>query len=248
MTDREAILATVLATPDDDIARLVFADWLEEHDEAELGRFIRAGVTAARYRDENVIDDRAFYQALVDLATVCETGATASWLSALGMGPTPLATGDWAWDNAADRVTVRVGGSVGIFERGMLARVSLTFDECPAVGSAGIAAWPVDRFVVFDVRGLVLWLEPPSDDPLGWKLTATLTTLAHQPGRGRLWWVSGALSTPRMASSLTHDPPHRWAVARTFPDRTTLSAEFPEAVVELLAGLRISAGDVWPSQ
>ena len=48
MTDREALLAAVRESPDDDLPRLVFADWLEEHGEAERSAFIRAQVEASR--------------------------------------------------------------------------------------------------------------------------------------------------------------------------------------------------------
>src|SRR5262245_53219629 len=47
MTDRDALLAAALGKPADDTARLVLDDSLEEHAEPELGRFLRAGVTAA---------------------------------------------------------------------------------------------------------------------------------------------------------------------------------------------------------
>jgi uncharacterized protein (TIGR02996 family) len=40
MTEREAFLAAIAAAPDDDVPRLVFADWLEERDDP-LGEFIR---------------------------------------------------------------------------------------------------------------------------------------------------------------------------------------------------------------
>ncbi|MDB5312584.1 MAG: hypothetical protein JWO38_6786 [Gemmataceae bacterium] len=51
MTDRERLLAAVLDSPADDTARLVLSDHLQDHDEPALGRFIRAGVIAARFRD-----------------------------------------------------------------------------------------------------------------------------------------------------------------------------------------------------
>ena len=41
MTDRDALLASVLASPDDDAPRLVYADWLEEHGEPERAEFVR---------------------------------------------------------------------------------------------------------------------------------------------------------------------------------------------------------------
>jgi uncharacterized protein (TIGR02996 family) len=40
MIEREALLAAIAAAPADDVPRLVFADWLEEHDDP-LGEFIR---------------------------------------------------------------------------------------------------------------------------------------------------------------------------------------------------------------
>jgi uncharacterized protein (TIGR02996 family) len=48
MTDREALLAAVRESPDDDLPRLVFADWLDDRGESERAAFIRAQVEAAR--------------------------------------------------------------------------------------------------------------------------------------------------------------------------------------------------------
>jgi uncharacterized protein (TIGR02996 family) len=41
MTDRDALLAAITANPDEDTPRLVYADWLQEHDEADRAEFIR---------------------------------------------------------------------------------------------------------------------------------------------------------------------------------------------------------------
>src|SRR3954447_17608304 len=41
MSDRDALLAAILAAPDDDLPRLVFADFLEEEGDDEYARFIR---------------------------------------------------------------------------------------------------------------------------------------------------------------------------------------------------------------
>jgi uncharacterized protein (TIGR02996 family) len=48
MTERDALLAGVLAEPEEDTPRLVYADWLEENDDAERGEFIRIEVELAR--------------------------------------------------------------------------------------------------------------------------------------------------------------------------------------------------------
>ena len=41
MTDRDAILEAIFAAPDDDAPRLVYADWLDEHDHPEQAEFVR---------------------------------------------------------------------------------------------------------------------------------------------------------------------------------------------------------------
>jgi uncharacterized protein (TIGR02996 family) len=52
MTDREALLRAVCENPEDDLPRLVFADWLEDHDEPERARFIRVQVEFAQLARE----------------------------------------------------------------------------------------------------------------------------------------------------------------------------------------------------
>jgi uncharacterized protein (TIGR02996 family) len=48
MTDREVLLRAVCENPDDDLPRLVFADWLEEHGEPDRAEFIRVQCELAR--------------------------------------------------------------------------------------------------------------------------------------------------------------------------------------------------------
>jgi uncharacterized protein (TIGR02996 family) len=54
MSDRAAFLAAVRAAPDDDLPRLVFADWLDEHGDP-LGEFIRVQLELHPIRDH--LDD-----------------------------------------------------------------------------------------------------------------------------------------------------------------------------------------------
>lgn len=51
MTDRESLIRAICETPDDDVPRLVFADWLEEHGEAERAGFIRLQCEIAEWFD-----------------------------------------------------------------------------------------------------------------------------------------------------------------------------------------------------
>ena len=62
MSDRDALLAAVLAAPDDDLPRLVFADWLEETGHpanAARARFIRLQVAAEAAADRTDLDRQA---------------------------------------------------------------------------------------------------------------------------------------------------------------------------------------------
>jgi len=47
-SDRDALFAAILANPDEDTPRLVYADWLEENGEAERAEFIRVQIELAR--------------------------------------------------------------------------------------------------------------------------------------------------------------------------------------------------------
>lgn len=49
MTEREALLRAVCESPDDDTPRLVFADWLDEHDEPERAEFIQVQVALQQF-------------------------------------------------------------------------------------------------------------------------------------------------------------------------------------------------------
>jgi len=51
--DREAFLQTILEAPDDDTARLIFADWLEERGESERAELIRVQCELARLPEDN---------------------------------------------------------------------------------------------------------------------------------------------------------------------------------------------------
>jgi uncharacterized protein (TIGR02996 family) len=50
MTEGEALLAAILSEPDEDTPRLVYADWLDEHDQFERAEFIRVQIALARTR------------------------------------------------------------------------------------------------------------------------------------------------------------------------------------------------------
>jgi uncharacterized protein (TIGR02996 family) len=58
MSDRDALLAAILADSADDTARLVFADWLAENGESDRGEFIRIEIELARTPPTTEDDER----------------------------------------------------------------------------------------------------------------------------------------------------------------------------------------------
>lgn len=48
MSDEAALLAAIIANPDDDTVRLVYADWLDENGRSERAEFIRVQIAVAR--------------------------------------------------------------------------------------------------------------------------------------------------------------------------------------------------------
>ena len=75
--DEADLLRAVFATPDDDLPRLVYADWLTENGEPEYGDFIRVQVELARWREyvappeilEIANSGRMYSQSAIDLIT-----------------------------------------------------------------------------------------------------------------------------------------------------------------------------------
>ena len=54
-TDERALLAAIIAHPDEDTPRLAYADWLQEHDRPERAEYIRLDIRLAnlQYGDPN---------------------------------------------------------------------------------------------------------------------------------------------------------------------------------------------------
>ena len=232
----------MLENPADDTARLVLADLLRESDDPDdraLGRFLWAGVTAARFRGDRVIDDPLYYAAQREIAAVASAGYPARWLCSLGAGPVP-ADRDWGWDSTFDRVTVRVGGVAGVFTRGMLAGLSLPLGDWYAIAPAALASWPLEQGTVTDVPGLAFSIDAADG---AWRLSARLRV----PGR-RVPLVGGGVVPAAVASfaSLT-DGPGDWRVEEIRPDRAALVAGLTSVSASLVADLRDVAGDRWPS-
>jgi uncharacterized protein (TIGR02996 family) len=53
MSERDALLQAIIDNPEDDAPRLVFADWLDDHDEPERAEFIRVQVELANLPEDD---------------------------------------------------------------------------------------------------------------------------------------------------------------------------------------------------
>ena len=66
-TERDALIAAILANPDDDAPRKVFADWCDEHGMEDMARLFRRGRTYYLLIEHLIFveGDQALYRALV---------------------------------------------------------------------------------------------------------------------------------------------------------------------------------------
>jgi uncharacterized protein (TIGR02996 family) len=243
VTDREALLAAVLADPADDTARLVLSDLLRESDipgDQALGRFIWAGVTAARFRDEEMILDPLYYTAQQEIAEVTSEGWPAVWLSLI-FGITSIRQVGWAWDSTVDRVSVRLGNFTGIYLRGMLHELAVPGLQWGLSASAALASWPLTTGTILDTPGLSYTIGPVS---AGWRLTAHL----RLPRRRVPMTAGGVIPAAVSPFPFLVEESTVLHAAETFPDRTTLAAALGMTSWELIAELREEAGDRWPNR
>ena len=83
MPDRESFVAAIAAAPQDDLPRLVFADWLDENGESERAEFIRAQVRRAA--EWGGPDDGSLAQTALTAFDSQGVGWCHTFLTALGL-------------------------------------------------------------------------------------------------------------------------------------------------------------------
>ena len=172
VTNRDTLLAAILEDPADDTARLVLADLSRESDDPDaqaLGRFLWAGVTASRFRDADVIEDSLYYTATGEIPVPQGNRLSGS---PIRIGPRPL-TKVIGRGTTPDRVGVRIGDSVGMFVRGMLAN-SRHARELVILRGGGAGELARRSVIITAVPGLVFAVESPGSSPRDWFLAARL--------------------------------------------------------------------------
>ena len=101
-----------------------------------------------------MIGDPLYNTARKEITTVADQGFPAMWLVNLVIGADRFAMGDRGWNSDHDRVTVRVGPWHGVFTRGMLSELSVTFVEWYELGEAALARWPLTFIEFMDIPGM----------------------------------------------------------------------------------------------
>ena len=79
MTDNDAFIASIREHPDDDVRRLIYADWLEEHDEAAKGEYLRIVHALMTLPEED-----SKREGLISRLLVISESVEAEWREAVG--------------------------------------------------------------------------------------------------------------------------------------------------------------------
>ncbi len=244
MDDQKSLLACILDKPYEDSVRLVLADLLRESehpDHQARGRFLWAGVTASHYPADEVIEDPIYYSALREISLVASQGLPALWLGRLEQESFSPRPGAWAWDNTRDRVSIRTERLNGVYTRGMLSELSLTFGEWCAIGSRVLSQWPLESVHITDLPGLMFRFEPVKGS---WRIEARLRV------KGRRIRLNGNGIVPAVFSPtpFLEESAADWWVRDTRADRAALVADIVPLCNSLMEELSEEAGDRWPSR
>lgn len=157
MTDRDALLQAVIAEPDDDAPRLVFADWCDENGQSERAELIRRQCEAYRLireEDERIEDQlkgisdevaRAMRAADLRSQRQLSTDRLPARAHRHLFPELPVRWG-WVWEPAYLRFEFKRPGHRFILRRGFVEGCTLRWNEWLAHGSAVAGANPV-RYV-----------------------------------------------------------------------------------------------------
>lgn len=177
MTDREGFLKTIAANPDDDLPRLVYADWLDENGENLLGEFIRTQIEIAKSpatrqviylheytsptKDKPEVQGKIKNVSGPDRTRIFEMVSTyVDWCLGLTINPTKVSDywpirGTGILERATITPTIR-GNEFGL---GVRAQYDLEVTIIPVVGQEN--HWVIrDRLQKLKAREQELWQEP----------------------------------------------------------------------------------------
>jgi uncharacterized protein (TIGR02996 family)/excisionase family DNA binding protein len=163
----QGLLQTILETPSDDVPRLVYADWLDEHGQSPRADFIRTQIRLARSPDcghgfpDETCERCAWLKTEDDLLT--QHGN--AWLASLsGEG--------WRWC----RYPQFTGQRLACFRRGFVSFVLLSTDEFIHNARQLVRAHPLERIQLSDR----VPAGPDDEDGYVWQRGSGLDAQPHQ--------------------------------------------------------------------
>lgn len=190
MTDGEALLAAIIANPDDDTPRLVYADWLEENGQGERAEFIRVQIAQAAIAME--ADPKQGVAIGADGRLTYATPPAFERHQELDRRAAELLSAHDDWDWMPDGFAENGGWD---WERGFVGRVECTAAEWLAHGDAIRAAHPVTRVKmttepdlqvlrtgVYSLPGKSRWAATELGDNEQWRDVALRLLRAEWPG------------------------------------------------------------------
>lgn len=131
MDDRTALLRAILASPEDDLPRRVYADWLEEHGEYGIAEFVRVQCDLAALKMPRGIKnrpatlfgtDRQFHKSGKD----SEWGRRRTWLLRREVDLLELHWHEWSGRIATYCANFHKNGAFGVrFTRGFVSSIRL---------------------------------------------------------------------------------------------------------------------------
>lgn len=145
--ERAALTRAILVNPADDLPRLVFADWLDEHGEHERAEYIRKQIRLTRLPGAWEFDtERDSLTQRIDQIT--DNGSPALWL-ALDLDLEPF---DWHW--SGDSINPRIHTAERIYglDRGFVSHIELPAASFMEHAGVIFRAQPVTSVRLADVR------------------------------------------------------------------------------------------------
>jgi uncharacterized protein (TIGR02996 family) len=156
----EAFLAAVASAPDDDLPRLVAADWLEEHGDTERAEFIRLQCELARTTDAQRADQLQWREREL------LNSPTGAWLWAVEACPNIVNTSFDAMAPPLRSFSIHNANRVQ-FRRGFPASVSCTAKEWLHYGASTVPRQPLVSLTLTQCDELTIENWWPMLDTLG---------------------------------------------------------------------------------
>jgi uncharacterized protein (TIGR02996 family) len=213
VTERESLLAAIIAQPDEDTVRLAFADWLDEHGEHARAEFVRVQCELARTpgcrlkvmpREYYLADGRVMYESGLD----CGGCVTCVRRSVLGNRERELLDGgrdyEWFFPRGVFAWETRWQ-----YRRGFVHAVTCTAADFLAHGDAIRAAHPVRSVTLTSWPDL--W-RPAADDAARAAYRAVLEAgypgiTFHLPPEPVLMVPAGFADVAHLIMAATATPP-----------------------------------------